>query len=534
MYDNGYYENYENHDSNGYYDDGYDQGYNENYNRPPARGRPGPPPPPPPPPPGMNRPPPPQRPSYPTRQGPKPRDQRQPNFQKRPMNGNVGGRFSENGAVNGRPGQGLKRKYPDLPPPPPPPAKYIKLNGVHNKFNQNNNTIFKNNNLKPNHFALREKNQKLNNISKKPLAKVQDMDTAPPFKHVLTEEEMDVPKELMQPLYCKICSVSLNAPSQAQQHYTGKTHAKKVRQYLDKVKKGEMRRDGSLILEEERNMSPVPVAPPEIPVPPIAKAETCVKIEPPSVATQINGSPTTVSTPSPTSSTSEPAEEVYCKVCDVSFNSTKQAQQHYQGKNHARRVKIAEYNSEAVKVEPAVGGKKATYMCTVCQVYATSQEQLNSHLRGAKHAARLNLKEKGSFKAAAFVRPLKGRWGTKMNGNGGLTKFIPGGTLTLRGTKHTHNTIPNPHNNNNNTTQVNNNNQVTVDADPSFSPPAAKKIRRDFTNYRTPSGQFYCSACNISANSDTQFQQHIESKKHRVNHSAAKKTNFVMKEDEES
>jgi hypothetical protein len=193
------------------------------------------------------------------------------------VNGNANsGRYNENGVVNGRPGQGLKRKYPDVPPPPPPPinlAKNLKLNGAHNKFNSNNNTIYKNNNLKQNHFALREKNKKMNNISKKPLvtANAAEMDTTPPFTHVLTEEEMDIPKELMQPLYCKICSVTLNAPSQAQQHYTGKTHAKKVRQYLDKIKKGEMRRDGSLILEEEREKSPVQVAPPQIPVPQVAK-----------------------------------------------------------------------------------------------------------------------------------------------------------------------------------------------------------------------------------------------------------------------
>ena len=45
-------------------------------------------------------------------------------------------------------------------------------------------------------------------------------------------------------------------------------------------------------------------------------------------------------TTSPTTST-DIHPEVYCKVCGVSFNSTKQAQQHYQGKNHAKKVRAS-------------------------------------------------------------------------------------------------------------------------------------------------------------------------------------------------
>ena len=33
----------------------------------------------------------------------------------------------------------------------------------------------------------------------------------------------------LQPLYCKVCRVTLNAPAQAKQHYEGKSHAKKVK-----------------------------------------------------------------------------------------------------------------------------------------------------------------------------------------------------------------------------------------------------------------------------------------------------------------
>ena len=32
--------------------------------------------------------------------------------------------------------------------------------------------------------------------------------------------------------------------------------------------------------------------------------------------------------------------------------------------------------------------------------------------------------------------------------------------------------------------------------------------RTDYSAFRTPSGQYYCPACNLSLNSDSQFGQH--------------------------
>jgi matrin type zinc finger protein 3 len=35
-------------------------------------------------------------------------------------------------------------------------------------------------------------------------------------------------------------------------------------------------------------------------------------------------------------------ENDYCKLCDASFSSPAVAQAHYQGKNHAKRLRLAE------------------------------------------------------------------------------------------------------------------------------------------------------------------------------------------------
>lgn len=49
-----------------------------------------------------------------------------------------------------------------------------------------------------------------------------------------------------------------------------------------------------------------------------------------------------------------------------------------------------------------------------------------------------------------------------------------------------------------------------------------KKAKKDYSIYRTPSGNFYCALCNLSVNSENQFVQHMASRKHKLKESSAK------------
>lgn len=44
----------------------------------------------------------------------------------------------------------------------------------------------------------------------------------------------------------------------------------------------------------------------------------------------------------------------------------------------------------------------------------------------------------------------------------------------------------------------------------------------DLSVYRTPSGYYYCNPCNLTLNSEIQFNQHLGSKKHRKKASTSK------------
>uniref|UniRef100_T1IPM6 C2H2-type domain-containing protein n=1 Tax=Strigamia maritima TaxID=126957 RepID=T1IPM6_STRMM len=192
------------------------------------------------------------------------------------------------------------------------------------------------------------------------------------------EEELRVPCELMQPLYCKLCGTQLNGSLQASSHYEGKNHKKKEKQYIEKLKKDQ-----------------------GIPIHPING-----KIEKEKKELK--------------------EEDLYCKLCDVAFNSDVQARQHYSGRNHIRRIQgegpcsKGFFNQTTGKwqrqlppapINPPKKGQTKTkqkFICTVCNTTMTSQLQLDSHLVGTKHKSKIAVQERQ-------MEGFRGPWTTSYN-----------------------------------------------------------------------------------------------------------------------
>lgn len=183
-------------------------------------------------------------------------------------------------------------------------------------------------------------------------------------------------------------------------------------------------------------------------------------------------------------------DRVYCKLCQVAFNSPKQAIQHYEGKNHAKKLKaagivqISDTDKQHVKIDGAV------FECKMCSVQVTCNEQLQSHLNGAKHKGKLRSLEK-----AADTN--RGKWGVRGRGRGRGR----GGYAGFTGEEH---------------------NVVTIQTQQS------RKRGRDYSNFRTPSGSYYCSICNVTVNGENQFAQHMDSRKHK-----SKYANHKISEEEQ-
>lgn len=126
-------------------------------------------------------------------------------------------------------------------------------------------------------------------------------------------------------------------------------------------------------------------------------------------------------------------ENDYCKLCDASFSSPAVAQAHYQGKNHAKRLRLAEAQSHSFS-DSAEAGQRRTR------------------------------KEGSEFKM-----------------------------VTTRRNMYT----------------------VQSNSGPYFNARSRQRIPRDLAMCVTPSGQFYCSMCNVGAGEEVEFRQHLESKQHK-------------------
>ncbi|XP_053566133.1 zinc finger matrin-type protein 3 [Bombina bombina] len=121
-------------------------------------------------------------------------------------------------------------------------------------------------------------------------------------------------EDLCKPLSCKLCNVTLNSAQQAQAHYQGKNHSKKLRNYCASSSCPASSRMSQTL--ETESLQAVPASPNMTPLK--------------------TGGRVILAT-----------ENDYCKLCDASFSSPVVAQAHYKGKNHAKRLRLAETPSNS-------------------------------------------------------------------------------------------------------------------------------------------------------------------------------------------
>ncbi|XP_048718956.1 zinc finger matrin-type protein 3 isoform X2 [Caretta caretta] len=161
-----------------------------------------------------------------------------------------------------------------------------------------------------------------------PLSPQKPFGLGPSLQHSQEEELAKDPvlEELCKPLCCKLCNVTLNSAQQAQAHYQGKNHSKKLRNYY------------------AANSCPAP-------------ARMSNSVEP--AVPQIVSHPAQMGASKPVGRVIMATENDYCKLCDASFSSPAVAQAHYQGKNHAKRLRLAEAQSNSFPDTSELGKRRA-------------------------------------------------------------------------------------------------------------------------------------------------------------------------------
>ncbi|KAK3885815.1 hypothetical protein Pcinc_010009 [Petrolisthes cinctipes] len=292
-------------------------------------------------------------------------------------------------------------KTPQPPPPPPP-----EVNNVGEATSQGKQGEQKQNNHKP---PEPQTGSPLVPRRKEPDSPPQPATPTktPNNKRPLPVEfDPNLPDDLVSKFHnnaCELCDVKLNSRIQAKNHYEGKQHTKKVRNYLIE----NSQKDGQ----------------PAAKLPKIDLSTPKKKVEPLDVS------------------------QLYCKCCELSFTSEQHAQQHYLGRNHQRvlhglkPLRAGYFNKETGKwqrmppdprvaaerlgAQTPVEGSEATegegettkkppldpdavkergrFFCELCNVSATSQDQLDGHMSGQRHlkAVRLSLRNSSSPAAPA-------------------------------------------------------------------------------------------------------------------------------------
>ncbi|XP_059506788.1 zinc finger protein 346-like isoform X1 [Stegostoma tigrinum] len=164
--------------------------------------------------------------------------------------------------------------------------------------------------------------------------------------------------ELFTDTHCKVCNAVLISESQRLAHYQSKKHANKVRRYE------ELHQDGE----------------------PVAKI---------------------IKKDSTDSSNGEVDRNKYCPLCNMTFTSPVVAQSHYQGKNHAKTLKLKQKQDETTpacsaapkakkedvptfteqsNVEP--GSSDPDKYCSLCQAFFNHPAIAKQHYVGKRHKKR--------------------------------------------------------------------------------------------------------------------------------------------------
>ncbi|XP_053564248.1 zinc finger protein 385A isoform X2 [Bombina bombina] len=237
---------------------------------------------------------------------------------------------------------------------------------------------------------------------------------------------------------CNVCQIRFNSGNQAEAHYKGNRHARRVKgieNAKSRQKEGGQEGERSSEQEGERSsgqegdrssgqegdrstpmISPVPSVSEsdsdckdqqcsDMDVPSVESLETLTSIlnsdstSPPS--TDAAGNDAKSPTPSAPASSGTDGEDskkqLYCALCKVSVNSTSQLEAHNKGTKH-KTILEARSGLGPIKAYPRLGGlsscsngpsdsnsQERTFHCEICNVRVTSEGQLKQHISSRRH-----------------------------------------------------------------------------------------------------------------------------------------------------
>uniref|UniRef100_A0A8D3DXW0 Zinc finger protein 385A n=1 Tax=Scophthalmus maximus TaxID=52904 RepID=A0A8D3DXW0_SCOMX len=223
-----------------------------------------------------------------------------------------------------------------------------------------------------------------------------NFNTMDPVQKAVINHTFGVPlvKTKRPVISCNVCQIRFNSESQAEAHYKGNRHARRVKG-IETSKSRPQEGD-----------KPHTVPPTSSPSPPGAPS-TVSDSEPSKAGERSNPDPDQVPPAPPASSSpSNPETEedkakklLYCSLCKVAVNSLSQLEAHNKGTKH-KTILEARSGLGPIKAYPRLGPKPSgeqgggpvdpntqerTFHCEICNVRVNSELQLKQHISSRRH-----------------------------------------------------------------------------------------------------------------------------------------------------
>ncbi|KAM6079089.1 zinc finger protein 385B isoform 1-T2 [Theristicus caerulescens] len=185
--------------------------------------------------------------------------------------------------------------------------------------------------------------------------------------------------------FCEVCNIQLNSAAQAQVHYNGKSHLKRVKQ-LNNGKLPTSTAPGTLFASTSTGTTTLPtlVRTPTLMMQPSLDIKPFMSF--PVDSSSAVGFFPNFNTMDPvqkavinhTFGVSIPPKKkqvISCNVCQLRFNSDSQAEAHYKGSKHAKKVKALEATKNKPKVGSSKDSAKANTSCSTTPVTANISDK---------------------------------------------------------------------------------------------------------------------------------------------------------------
>uniref|UniRef100_A0A673N641 Zinc finger protein 385D-like n=1 Tax=Sinocyclocheilus rhinocerous TaxID=307959 RepID=A0A673N641_9TELE len=286
-----------------------------------------------------------------------------------------------------------------------------------------------------------------------PLNLFPNFNTMDPVQKAVINHTFGVPQSLKkkQVISCNICHLRFNSTNQAEAHYKGHKHARKLKALETQKNKQQRRqldnahhnrdREKDRERDRERDSNRVKTSAPD-PLPALCEGKppthththTHVVAHNLPFPFPVSSADLSVSSPhfqnpdgllEPTGATSEPAaqqdnptgdtpaekdpkktkQHLHCPICKVTVNSTTQMDAHNSGTKHKLMMEgqsvLPRRRGKAMSSRPSckskrlaskgsVGVASKSFYCEVCEIHVNSEAQLSQHMNSRRHKDRLS------------------------------------------------------------------------------------------------------------------------------------------------